>query len=239
VIFHRAVGGGTERRTTRLDATAIALAVLVLGCGEVKQTPSPPDGPVAVEGSLIDDLEDGDRNIAAVEGRIGYWYTVNDGTGSQTPPPRTFAATSGGAGASAYCVATQGSGFTAWGAKLGVFLHHVGDPHPGLYDASGYAGIRFHARGNSVVRAAVLTSAVRGDTLGGTCDESAGGCFDYHGLAFALTPDWREYTMSFDDMAQEGWGKVIAFDPAAAMAIDFSVAKQLAFDFAIDDLQFY
>jgi hypothetical protein len=205
-------------------------------CGEVESTPEPD---AAEAGALVDDLDDGDRNIPARDGRIGYWHSLNDGTGSQTPPPQTFAATSGGADGSAYCIATRGEGFTVWGAKIGVYLHHDGEGTPGVYDVGAYTGVRFFARGDTLIRATVLTAAVRGDLQGGTCVESAGGCYDYHGLQFALTDDWREYRMGFAAMAQEGWGQIIDFDPAGAMAIDFSVPAGVRFDFAVDSVRLY
>jgi hypothetical protein len=221
------------RRRGWVAGGAAALALLV-GCGTVEDAP-----PEAVAGSLIDDLDDGDRYIPAVDGRMGRWHTLNDGTGTQTPPPQTFAATSGGAEDSPYCIATAGSGFTAWGAKIGVFLNiaEVGDPD--TYDLSAYRGVRFHARGNALVRATVLTEAVRGTSTGGACDESLGGCFDYHGLSFALTDDWREYSMDFDALAQEGWGQAIELDPAGAMELGFSVSAGVDFAFAIDSVRVY
>src|SRR5262245_52042672 len=36
---------------------------------------------------LIDDMEDGDGQILQTMGRIGSWFSYNDGTGTQTPLP--------------------------------------------------------------------------------------------------------------------------------------------------------
>ncbi len=228
----------TDLGRIKLAAAASVPALLLCGCGTVEN--QPPDAAVAIEESLIDDLDDGNRVIPSRDGRVGYWYTLNDGTGTQSPAPGTpFIPATGGATDSPYCAATAGGGFTDWGAKLGVYLHNERDAQAGVYDASRYTGIRFQARGTGRVTVRVLTEAVRGESVGGACVEAGGGCFDYHGLAYSLTPDWREYSMAFADMAQEGWGRVIAFDPAGVVAIDFTAGANQEFDFAVDNLRLH
>jgi hypothetical protein len=234
---------GDNRVAMKYAATAAALAGLV-ACGEVNpDAPDAGDDPGDDGGDevtvLVDDLEDGDAYIPAVDGRAGNWYTVNDGTGDQSPGP-DFTATFGGADGSAYCAATNGADFTEWGAKLGVYLNHPAPTVPaGTFDGSGFRGIRFYARGNVTVRATVNVLAVRGSDIGGTCDPELGGCNDYHGLPVALDPVWREYTIAFADLTQEGWGQAVRFDATALVAIDFSVPRGPSFDYAIDDLVFY
>jgi hypothetical protein len=221
----------SSRRLSVLAAIGLAAA-----CGTVDADAVPAGD------TLIDDLEDGNRSIRALAGREGYWYTLNDGTGGQqTPTPGSgiFVLAEGGAASSAYAVATEGSGFTGWGAKLGVYLHHVGGEFPEIYDASGYDGITFQARGNTNVAVRVLTEAIRGASVGGTCVESEGGCYDYYGMTFGLTAEWRAYEMTFSDMRQAGTGRSIAFDPATVMAIDFTVPANVDFAFAVDDLGFF
>src|SRR5688572_484629 len=101
------------------------------GGGEDDDTPD--SGPIPEE-DLIDDLEDGDGAIHEVGGRIGSWYTFNDETmtGTQTPVPDTdFLAAEGGAGGSLYAARTTGSGFTEWGAGMGLDVNNPGDPQGG------------------------------------------------------------------------------------------------------------
>jgi hypothetical protein len=221
----------------RMKYTAAAVLFGLAACGEVNPVDGA-DGGTDVT-VLIDDLEDGDAFIVPAGGRVGNWYTVNDGTGDQTPGLE-FAPTLGGATDSAYCAATHGADFTEWGAKLGVYLNHPGADAPaGTFDASAYRGIRFYARGNVTVLATVNVMAARGMDIGGACDATLGGCNDYHGKQIALDPVWREYDIAFASLTQEGWGQAIAFEPATLVAIDFSVPRGPSFDFAIDNLIFY
>jgi hypothetical protein len=228
------------RSSLVLSSSPLLTALLLAGCGEVNSDPDA-SGVDAVPAarSLVDDVEDGDTAIPAVDGRVGYWYALNDGTGTQTPAPGMFTVTPGGAGGSQFSLATHGFGFSEWGAKIGVYLHHDGGDHPTGYDASPYAGIHFRARGDRPIRVRLMTEALRGDTEGGACDTSIPGCRDYHGQAFALRDDWTEYTMAFADMTQEGWGRPIAFDAGTVVGVDFVVATELDFELAVDDLAFY
>jgi hypothetical protein len=221
----------------RMKYTAAAVLFGLAACGEVNSTDD--DGGDDGVTVLIDDLEDGDAFIPATDGRRGNWYTVNDGTGNQSPDIQ-FVPTLGGASDSDFCAATNGSGFTIWGAKLGVYLNHPDSSEPAAtFDAGGYRGVRFWARGNVTVRATVNVMAARGSEIGGVCDETLGGCNDYHGRPVVLEPGWREYSLDFGVIAQEGWGQSIPFDPSEVVAIDFSVPANVPFDFAIDDLVLY
>src|SRR5687768_14162711 len=51
---------------------------------------APPGGTAGAGGgsigsAVIDDMEDGDSSIPEADGRVGAWYSYNDGTGMQTP----------------------------------------------------------------------------------------------------------------------------------------------------------
>jgi hypothetical protein len=84
---------------------------------------------------LIDDFEDGDT---IAQKPLGWWYPVNDGTGTQgfgiEPVSRGTA--------SVYALRTHGSGFDDWGAAVGVDL--TGES-PSL-NALGYRQVCFVAR---------------------------------------------------------------------------------------------
>jgi hypothetical protein len=70
---------------------------------------------------LIDDFEDGDTSAIKP---LGWWYPVNDGTGTQG-----FGIEPVSSGpASIYALRTHGSGFQDWGSAVGVDL--VGDGAP-------------------------------------------------------------------------------------------------------------
>jgi hypothetical protein len=190
------------------------------------------------ETALIDDLEDGDTEIRAVDGRVGYWFTVHDpSAGHQAPSP--FGASPGGAADSDFAAATYGGGFTTWGAKLGLALH-TAQGVVGVYDASRFHGLRFQARGNVAVRVALSTIGLRSVEYGGACTPAEGApCADYYGSVIELTPDWQEYTIPYLQLRQAGWGQVVGFDAATAVGIEFQIDKNLDFDFAVDDVAFY
>ena len=85
-----------------------AVAIVALACS----APPPPNG---CGHGVIDTMEDGDDEICPVEGRIGDWYTFNDGTGTQTPPTSGEVAPAriaGGRGASHFAMHTFGDGCT-------------------------------------------------------------------------------------------------------------------------------
>ncbi len=192
--------------------------------------------------NVIDDLEDGDPLILAASGRRGAWYTYNDETvGAEQVPAAPFEPTAGGPGSSLFMAQTSGSGFTLWGAGLGVDLNNEGDPKGGpgvrmIYDASAHQGIVFHARGNGPVRVKLLVDAVVPADTGGSC---AADCEDAHGKIVPLGEEWAQYTVGFDEVFQEGWGAAATFDAGTLMAVQFQVAANADFEFAIDQVGFY
>jgi hypothetical protein len=150
--------------------------------------------------NVIDDLDDGDDNIPMVNGRRGFWYVYNDesASGTQTPPSNNFAPTAMGADGSAFAARTTGSGFTVWGAGMGFDLNappQDGAPK-GSFDASGFTGIAFKAKGSVAIRVLVQTAGVLPTAMGGTCTPgTAAGteCEDAHGKDVSLTTTWKEY----------------------------------------------
>src|ERR1019366_5022844 len=74
-------------------------------------------GPAANE-DLIDDLDDGDPYVPSVNGRVGSWQAVNDGTpgGVMFPDPLAgFMPTETGDVFPKDAALTQGRGFSEWG----------------------------------------------------------------------------------------------------------------------------
>lgn len=217
----------------------------LFGCPSDGDGNGPLDDPVDVaEENIIDDLEDGDGSINEVGGRIGAWYTYNDGSsgGTQTPAENSdFMGTSGGADGSDFAANTTGSGFTEWGAGMGFDFNNPGDAK-GTYDASGFAGIAFMAKGNATVFVAVATDAVTDEAYGGSCvpgEEEGQECDDAHGAYFNLTDEWQPYALVFDDVAQEGWGQAAAFDAATIVSFQIGVAEGVDFDLWFDDIGLY
>ncbi|HKO52249.1 MAG TPA: hypothetical protein VJV79_31290 [Polyangiaceae bacterium] len=199
---------------------------------------------------LIDDMEDGDNAIRPIGARTGYWFTYNDGTAAQLPSGTVFmpAAGVGSTATSLKFAQTSGPAFMTWGAGIG-FDFNNNLTKSCTYDASAYTGIKFWAKGNVAIRAMVkvpgTTAKKANGSDAGTCVATATMLCDDH---FALTPSpvltaaWQQYSIDFSGtatFAQEGWGTKVAFDKKNIIAMQFQVAKALAFDFSIDDITFY
>jgi hypothetical protein len=194
---------------------------------------------------LVDDMEGATGSILAKAGRVGAWYIYNDATAGATQmpgvpflpstvePPR---------GASTYAARMQGSGFTTWGAGMGLNFNDPGDGDggsvKGTYDASAVGGITFWAKigTGSVASVRVNISTKETDPSGGTCTPAAK-CSDHFGKSINLTTDWVQYTIKFGDLTQLGWGQTVPkFNPAAIYACQFQVGKGTTFDVWIDDV---
>jgi len=206
---------------------------------------------------LIDDMEDGDGAIEDAGGRAGYWHSYNDGTGTQTPPaypedmPVEFTpeALTPPRGQSPMAVHTFGSGFTEWGAGVGLALN---GPDMGLfpYDASAYTGIVFWARLGDAGAAATVKVNISdkfSEPAGGICDESAGEddpnrCFDHWSYIAPLGTEWSLIVIPFEELTRAGSGAeptAQAVDVAGLYTIDFGFAQGEDFDVYIDDIGFY
>lgn len=190
----------------------------------------------------IDDLEDGDNVITTAGSRVGYWYTYNDGTATQVPDPKAlFKPTAPGSTLSAkFAAATSGPAFTTYGAGMGFDFNNV-MMKPCPYDATAYSGITFYAKSNGTaglaIKAMVKTAATTASSSGGTCTAM---CDDHFALKSTLTTAWAKYTITFSaaTFAQEGFGTKAAFDKTKVLGMQFQVAKDLKFDFSIDDITF-
>src|SRR5690606_5634648 len=111
-------------------------------------TPAPPSycarGTTQVADGLIDDLEDGNNRVEAIDGRGGYWWKSADATGSTIEPNDNVGVTPPGGDSlafHAYGETVSGGGDDNWGAQFGADFKS----EPG-YDASRYVGIRFRAK---------------------------------------------------------------------------------------------
>lgn len=236
------------RRMARAWGAPSALAGFVLSScvdtTKVAMCPVPPGqrakvcssaGTRPADDGLIDDFEDNDTQVAKVADRSGYWFTSADPGGS-TIDPAPLKPADGGADGSSKALHLSGqtaSGSGAWGALWGANL--VGD---GVYDASMYAGIAFKAKmgGASTNRVRFKVADINTHPDGGVCKN----CWNHFGKDIALTPDWKEYKISFAEMKQEaGWGDPYpAVVPSKLFALNWSVGPGQAFDVWIDDVHF-
>jgi hypothetical protein len=166
-------------------------------------------------------LDDG--HIAPNDGRQGVWYTFNDGLGTQTPLALSTSCTPPLPIGGQMC--TSGSGFTSWGAGLGLTLDSAQNCSAGLYDASAYTGVSFTASGtvqSGYFRFAIPTAATEIPGLGGTCPSTAK-CSDYYGVDLTPTATPQTFTYYFSNLRQEGWGSPVAWNPAQMLTLEWTV----------------
>jgi serine/threonine protein kinase len=193
---------------------------------------------------LIDDMEDGDGNICPSQGRTGKWIAFHDGTGTLSLPHGPITAMSvipGCRGRSRRALHFKGHAFREWGAGVAAKL---GRKRGTAFDLSGFRGVRFWARAESPVRLRV--SVATRDTLdasyGGDCSAPPGGvCDDHYAAHRSIGPEWVNYTVRFDTLAQGGWGVKADFDLTRATELHFIVprpehASEVSFDVWLDDV---
>ncbi|WP_434041815.1 MULTISPECIES: CIA30 family protein [Sorangium] len=217
---------GTTDPATTTSSTSASTTSATTGTG---------GGPQSLE--MIDDMEDNDNAINAAGGRVGYWYTFNDGTegATQQPPPDpegtgetpfTMTELAPARGQSTYAARSWGSGFTTWGAGFGFDLNSP-EGAKAAYDASAYTGITLWAKGTT--SATVMISDPGTDPEGGVCTDEC----DKWQKSLPLTAEWQQFTIPFADLKQGGWGT-----PAGTTAIDASKLYSIQFQVGIDDAEF-
>jgi Glycosyl hydrolase family 12 len=172
--------------------------------------------------ALLDDFADGDNRIGIDEGRLGYWYSFDDGTGTTRPAPGTPVQWTGGK--ARFTV----SGHTKWGAGFGFdFLKKDGtSPEScGGYDACAYEGVEFDLSGAG--------TRVKLPQFG-----QAPGA-DHHG--FPAAPGHVKF--AWRDLASEGWGKgadvAPNFDCHKVDKLQFQIAASVDADFTVSNLRFW
>ena len=198
---------------------------------------------------LIDDMEDDDNMILNVEGRSGVWDTFDDSTPGATQLPATGqfemklldVAPHQNDRYSAY---TKGSGFTAWGAFMTVYMK----ADLSAYDASAFSGLAFYARIGAGTDSTMRVRFVGSDTdpSGGQCDPNGSvqtACYD-HFLqdVTGLSHTWSHYELYFVDFHQTGVGKQFpSIDLRHMLSLDFLFPGETSgnnFELWVDDLAF-
>jgi hypothetical protein len=196
-------------------------------------------GPVS-DAPLVDDFEDGDARIFKAFERDGFWFTAGDNTpGSSVSPSGTFAPELLSGAESTkdnhYAVHFKASGQTQWGAVLGTALNWTQKGLRCPMNLSGFAGLRFRAKGPGSVRVSLGVPEVVPKDGGGTCTD---GCYDAHGKLFLLTEAWDTYEVRWEKLAQAGWGTDARFTPERIVSLNFSATVQaLPLDIWIDDIE--
>jgi len=199
--------------------------------------------PVAPE--LIDDCDDGNNQLRLNQERNGYWSTFgptacnNSPTNAMATQFMSAASTGNGTGLKALHFVSQGGDEDSCGVGFDFSKPKA------AYDASAYAGVSFGARSASGSQILLVKVATVGtDPMFDFCDDAAEPgsgeqCYDHFLAPVTVTATWAEYTVSFEELMQEGWGYVPpdGFDPAEVVGIQW-VAKPGTSDFWIDDVKF-
>jgi hypothetical protein len=191
----------------RILAAASCCVTLACGDGKLTAFESQPSG-------LIDDFED--LNNHANNG-VGWWYTVNDGSGSQSFEIVQPLDRPGNKGA----LHTYGSGFTGWGAEVGVSLS--GSGVGGTFDASQFSGIEFDAEVAAGANTA-MTVWIADST---------------HSFSFnvPITSVWARYEVPFASVVYSG-DSALKLNSSELFGVQFSFVGSSAFGLWLDNVTF-
>jgi endoglucanase len=180
--------------------------------------------------STIDDLEDGDVEILARDGREGTWFAFDDASGGTRTDPEIAPAERDGS-RNALCL--DGSNFTRWGGGFGFPLSGVGVARL-PYDASNYTGVSFWARGSSTQFRFMLVDKYS-DPTASLCS----GCNDHFNFSFTPSADWQKFTFGWREARQIGFGDPQpSVCPAALYAFQAQWPSNQSFELCLDDIAF-
>ncbi|MEO8900289.1 MAG: hypothetical protein ABI488_01705 [Polyangiaceae bacterium] len=177
----------------------------------------------------IDDFEDGDDAVQALEGRAGFWRWARETDAPGTAPalipiPRPEPLRS-----NRLALHVKGGQLVDWGATLEL------DFRPSCYDASAYGGIGFRARGPGRIYVAPREVSVIPIAEGGTCDHD---CHNPHVKSVDLDATWRTYRVHWTDVRQRGAGKP-ALDAQRLHSLAFLIRPEdTPYDVWLDDVHF-
>jgi len=194
-----------------------------------------PGGVRDVDDGLVDDLEDGNNQLAGQEGRDGYWWTKKDDVGSTAEmQPEGPGAEKSETAMHLHGKTANGDPSTAWGAGFGFNFTDGGK----LYDASKYAGISFRAKAGPMSTHNVRFNIgdVNTHKDGGICKT----CWNHFGKDIVLTGGWREYKVTFAGAEQQPyWGdpRPPSISPAKLLSVDWSIGPGQVYDIWVDDIR--
>ena len=164
---------------------------------------APPTAPL-----LIDDFEDGDMRAKSP---LGWWYPVNDSTGTQGTGIEPVVG-----GASVYSLRTHGSGFTEWGAAVGVDL--AGESTP--LNALGYARLCFVARVETGSSSSIQVHFLRDPGV-------------HYQREVSLSEAWSRYCLPLTDFIGVDQDVLM---PDELIALQFFFSPKDSFELWLDDV---
>lgn len=193
--------------------------------------------PIGLEGALLIDNFDDERNGYRGPGLSGGWYAHADGTAGGVLDTNGLVSVEGGVTGRALRI--QAQGFAGYGAIVGTYL-----VAGCLFDGSAYEGITFYARGSVDTGAEATQDKMRvhliekGDlppTDGGTCLD---GCYNSHSQTIELDTCWRRYSIRFDEVLRNG-ATESALTSDELYLVDFVLPAANSAELWLDELAFF
>jgi len=240
----RMTGSGTGGPTGGTAGSSIAGggSTTTTGAGGTTTTgPGDPGGPTGLPcgrtsiEDMIDDMNDGNRFIPSVNGRVGAWTVYHDDTPMVSMHPDfndPFKMESTGYPCRLLAAHVYGGPFTVWGAGFGFGL---GNP----YDASGHYGITFWARSALPMTLQIAFPDQDTAVAGGLCDPGStgsNGCYDHYSARRPIGAQWQKINVTFSELSQLGFGRRgKGFDPSTLYEIQFLIPRGAKFDVWVDD----
>jgi hypothetical protein len=193
---------------------------------------------------VIDDFEDGDLAGCSRTGWTSGWWMSTDGYGVSVPTDKAGLPVVITPSRTESCrgLHLQGSGFTSWGAVIGLTMNNPDETVPRAVDISGYTGVSFWMRGSGRVSLQVATVNRQVESAGGTCVGDWPTCQDFFkSTLITLTSTWSQYPFRFDSLApsQSPSVKMTAADLKQALTLQFSEEKNVDFDVWLDEVAFF
>jgi hypothetical protein len=179
--------------------------------------------------ATIDSFEDGDLELAELEGQNGFWFPTREGVELEVEEPDSpFQGQALHITAEPENVAGRGVGL--------VFLRADGVACP--YNLSAFDGVTFWARGSGPLRFSVAVPGTMPIEEGGSCFGE--GCGNYHGASADVSERWGFYRFAFRGLAQQpGWGQPAGFDAGEILGMRVTLAAGLGADLWLDDVRFH
>ncbi len=191
--------------------------------GEANDEPSVCDGATDVRlanNGFIDNLEDD-----ATDSDL-FWDSYVDANGGMADN-RTF--TAAGALGTGHAIHYAGSTFTTPGMGYAGLTRSLG-----CTDVSVFDGVSFWAMGTEGLQIFLQVGTPKTQKEGGDCTEL---CYDHPEKPITLTADWTQYTVTWDELAQQGFGAPAEFED---MVVLLNWRTDIGdFDFTIDEVTFF
>ncbi len=106
-------------------------------------------------------------------------------------------------------------------------------------DVSSYQGVSFWAKGKGGEHMRFLVAIPETDAQPGRgdCNPAAAKCNDHPGKPFVLDSQWKQFTVSWSELKQYGWGSPAEFAGIANSLLWINDGPVENFDFAVDEVR--